>query len=292
MSKSRSLSELFCQTLNLSSNEDDDETDETMLLPTSRSPMRKNVSFGFPLKIRDEKTIDLRSGSAANYDQLESSEDELLDPTQKLYPLEEFDEDTSRASSKMNIHLKEVQAQREDVRKWLENRHSIARAQPARPTSRRGEMRPFDMNAFVIHQNSDTSIESYMHSDIDENFHRSMPRQPSSTQFKDSDVSSIPSASKQSFRKSIGSGGDCRSPLQSRTSSPSLHKAQNVEYAHRKLTDNEIADWHARNNLATLQSLSRSEMELKVVESARSLLSSSSKSKSCFWRCLCGKKKS
>lgn len=286
MQQSKSLSNLLCQEVNGSSDDEDETYVPTAIRRVEATPRRKftkNENYGLSLKIIDEKEIDLTSKSAYFGRYSDTSDDETCNQTRHLYPVEEFSEDTSRASSKMNM---KIQSRHDEVQNWLERRNTFFRlTPPARPSSRRSELRPSD-GSFVIHQNSATSVESHLHPDVAEVFQT--PQRQVSFKSGYSDGSS-------NSRDFIG---DCKRtpvplPRSSKSSSPTnLHNDAHSNLIYnlpKKLpTANEIADFHARQSFLTMKSLSRSEMDLRVVDSVRSLALSSSKSSSSIWKkCFC-----
>jgi hypothetical protein len=114
------------------------------------SQLHKKITFIVPLKIKDEKKIDLRQ-----LDRHSSASDESL---RRMFPIEEFPEDISRASSKMYFELKMRQ---------MENQMKRMRppSSKPRPISRREDSRP---SSFLIFKESKSSIESSVPSEFED----------------------------------------------------------------------------------------------------------------------------
>lgn len=256
----------------------------------------KFVSFAPPLKISDEKKIDLRSESAersedANPDTSDYDDDLPNDdqPLLSLYPIEEFNEDTSRASSKMGL----LREKHQDVMQSFFNsrKNNLRTEGTARPISRRSHQRPCeDNNVLLIHQSSNTSntsVESFIHSEVGD-----FVRDPSRESSRMFDLRSSKSTSKKSVAIAHRIYSEESIDLSRKASTSRItykEKSPPKTYSKKNaLTANEMAELHAKANFVTMSSLPRSHMDLKIVESTRSLALSNSAS-SCLWKCFCPK---
>lgn len=195
---------------------------------TENLKVKKKTTFQIPLKIKEEKKIDLRQ-----YERISAASDESL---KKIFTIEEFEENTSRASSKMDTQLKMRQNE-------VHIKRNKTPTMKPRPVSRRDDYRPQtdQTSLYVIYQSSKTSIESCVPSELDcfdFKFDRSSSKISTSTK-KSEDMS------RKSSKKKI-------------------------------LTENEIASFHKIANDFTMKKLSQSNFELSTKRSCNSTFSQKS----------------